>query len=94
MFNKIQNLTDRQVILRLNSGKSLYIDPGSTSGQVLEIELKGNPMVRKLRDRRVIALYPVEAQKEDAPVSETAAPAPKTIEKPKEKTKSKSKGGK
>ena len=84
MFKIIENLTDRQVVLRLNSSQSLCLDPGTTSGKILNVELSDNPMVKKLRERRVIALYPVEAAKEDFPESKTGTAVPKKIEKPKE----------
>lgn len=60
MLMKIENLTARMVILRLNSGQSLFIGPGAVSGEIPDVEVKNNPMLNKLRDRRVIAVHPVE----------------------------------
>ncbi len=79
----IENLTDRQVILRLNSGKTLFIEPGKPSGYIPVEETDNNTMVEKLLGRRIIALHTVEEKKK----------APRTPAKTK-KTKSKSKGGK
>jgi len=77
-----QNLTDRQVILRLNSGETLFIEPGRSSAYIPVEEMRNNTMVDKLLDRRIIAVHTVE--KTDTP----GTPA-KT-----KKIKSRSKGGK
>lgn len=77
-----QNLTDRQVILRLNSGETLFIEPGKPSGYIPVEETRNNTMVDKLLDRHIIAVHTVEEPD-----------APRTPETTK-KTKSKSKGGK
>jgi hypothetical protein len=97
MTKKVQNLTNRQVILRLNSGKSLFIGPRAVSGEILEGLVSKNAKVDKLLKRGVIALQdvkaaekskskPLQAQEEKVPV---VAGKAETDEKSK-----KSKGGK
>jgi len=106
MFKKIENLTKRLVILPLNSGRTLYIGPKSTSPEVMNVEVKDNSMIKRLCERGEIALHPVEAEKVSKhPEKEKPAPAPgtspvmeepgKTIsKKDKKEIKPKSKGGK
>ncbi len=53
---KIQNLSNRPVLLRLNSGQTLHIDPRKTSEEVLDVEIERNAKASKLVARRVIAL--------------------------------------
>lgn len=55
---KIKNLTGRLVIISLNSGRTLYVSPNSTADGILNVELKGNPMVERLLQRGVIELCP------------------------------------
>jgi hypothetical protein len=79
MFKKIENLTTRLVILPLNSGRTLYISPKNTSEDVLNVEVKDNSMVKRLRERGEIALHPVEERKVGRrPKKEKPAPAPGT----------------
>lgn len=57
MSIKIENKTNRLVILRLNSGQTLFIDPGTFSGEIGDKEISNNTMVKKLVDRGVIAVH-------------------------------------
>lgn len=82
IFKTIENLTHRQVILRLNSGKTLFIEPGTPSESLPLEELSNNIMVDKLLDRRIIAMHTEE-------VNTPVAPS-----KTKKTKKSGSKGGK
>lgn len=50
---KIENLTMKPVLLRLNSGKTLHISPRATI-EIMDVEVEKNAMVEKLCDRRVI----------------------------------------
>jgi len=59
----IENLTNRPVLLRLNSGQTLHLAPRTTSGEIREVEVKGNAKAQKLLDRRVIALHKIEEKK-------------------------------
>jgi len=52
----IKNLTNRPVLLRLNSGQTLHLTPLKTSAEVMEVEVKDNPKVEKLEERQVIKL--------------------------------------
>ena len=68
MLFKIENLTNnRPVLLRLNSGQTLHLDPRRTSGEVLAVEIQRNAKVEKLVARRVIALHKVEEKKKTEP---------------------------
>jgi hypothetical protein len=104
MSIKYENKTNRLVILRLNSGQTLFIDPGTSSGEIGDEEVSNNPIVKKLLDRGVIAVHSIPALKNrtlERPLKQSPASAPFTgVEKPgqkekdKEQKKSKTKGGK
>lgn len=53
---EIRNLTLRPVLMRLNSGASLHLSPGTTSEAIDDEEIDRNEKVQKLQERRVIAL--------------------------------------
>jgi len=58
---KIENLTDRPVLLRLNSGKTLHLAPHETSPEVRDAEVKGNDKFNKLKDKlHVITTHQAE----------------------------------
>ena len=59
----IENLTNRPVLLRLNSGQTLHLAPRTTSGEILDVEVKSNAKVQKLEGRRVITLHKIEEEK-------------------------------
>jgi len=65
------NLTNRPVILMLNSGRSLHLAPRARSEALPTVEVHNNDMVTKLLQRRVILL---EEQAPEA-VATTASPA-------------------
>jgi len=50
----IENLSNRPVLIELNSGDTLYLMPRATSKAILEVEIEGNARVAKLRQRGVI----------------------------------------
>jgi hypothetical protein len=75
----VENLTNRPVLLRLNSGQTLHLAPRTTSGEILDVEVKSNAKVQKLQDRRVIALHKVEEKKRS-----TRGPRKKKAESTKE----------
>jgi len=77
---KIQNLSNRPVLLRLNSGQTLHIDPRKTSGEVMNVEVERNTKVDKLVARRIIALHKVDA-KARAPAGSKKKKAEPTEEK-------------
>jgi len=54
---KIENLTMKPVLLRLNSGKTLHISPRTTSIEIMDVEVKDNTMVQKLQGQCVVALH-------------------------------------
>lgn len=103
-MSKIDNLTNRLVILRLNSGRTLYIDSKSISGEIQEAELRNNRKFNKLRERRVIAVHPYKEEKlrpskRPGKVSPAAAAGlgkekPGKITNKEDKKQTKTKGGK
>ena len=56
---KIENLTNRPVLLRLNSGQTLHLAPRIATTEIMEVEVKGNTRLQKLQERHVIALHEV-----------------------------------
>jgi hypothetical protein len=63
---KIRNLTSRLLLFSLNSGTTLRLEPGGTSGELGEAEVTNNAKVDKLQGQRVIAVERTE-QKRPAP---------------------------
>ena len=63
MSIKIENKTNRLVILRLTSGQTLFINPGTFPGEIGDEEISNNPMVKKLLDRGVITVHSIRAVK-------------------------------
>ncbi len=64
---KIENLTTRPVLLRLNSGQTLHLAPRTISAEVYDVEVENNPKVQKLQDRCVIDLQVSGVKKERLP---------------------------
>ncbi len=93
IFMKIENLTKRLVLLRLNSGRTLSLDPGTVSERIRDVELAENVMAEKLRDRQVIALHPSKGPGKGRTPG-TEKPGKVTTKKDKEQSKAGSKGGK
>lgn len=57
MVGAIENRSNRLVSIRLNTGQTRHIPPGGSLSGIMEVEVKHNAMVRKLIDRRIIALH-------------------------------------
>ena len=75
MVRKIKNVTRRLVILRLNSGRSLFLEPGTTSGEIPGVELVNNTLFKKLLERGIIAELPVtKGRPRKRPKEESPAP--------------------
>lgn len=89
MIKTIKNLTHRVVILRFNSGQTLYLGPRKTSGEVPGVELRNNKMIEKLRERGVVSLHSVSDTKPAAGKKKPGF----TKKSKKRKTQIKSKGG-
>lgn len=87
---EIKNLTQRPVLMRLNSGASLHLSPGMTSHEIGDEEVSRNEKVEKLQGRHVIVLQAVKkkVQARFRPGKELSAG---TAKKVKSKGKSKSK---
>jgi hypothetical protein len=56
MTTKIENITDRKVVVRLSSGETLHIAPRTTSDELNDVEVQ-NAKIEKLLQRRMIALH-------------------------------------
>lgn len=55
---KIQNKTDRPVLLRFNSGATLHLGPRGVTAEVVETDVSSR--IRKLEERHVVQLHPVK----------------------------------
>ena len=64
MSFKIENLTTRPVLLRLNSGQTLHLAPRTISAELIDVEVENNPKVLKLKDLCVIGLHASGEKKE------------------------------
>jgi len=67
MSVEIKNLTNRPVLMRLNSGRSLHLAPGAASPEVVDTEISNNAKVTKLQGRHVIALNPISKKAHKTP---------------------------
>jgi hypothetical protein len=81
----IENVAARMVTLRLNSGRTLLIGSGLRSGEIPVEEIEGNPLVRKLLDRRLIAVFPAARPKPAKGAKKKSAEPTSTKKKPKAK---------
>jgi hypothetical protein len=52
----IQNTSPHRVVLRLNSGRTRHLPPGTEASRVPDAEVRGNAQVQRLRDRRAISV--------------------------------------
>jgi hypothetical protein len=78
----LTNLTGRQVLIRLNSGQTLFIEPGGRSGEIPGDEISDNTMVDKLLSRHIIAVNPVEAPQGNSPAYSQERKEPRLAPKP------------
>jgi hypothetical protein len=62
----IENLTDKPLWLRLNSGESLSIVPRSSAPQLPDGEVIGNEKLEKLAEQGVIRVHKTEGEPEPA----------------------------
>ena len=53
----IENLTDRLVLLRLNSGETMHLAPGASSAAIATVEIENNAKAAKLQAQNVIAVH-------------------------------------
>ena len=77
---EITNLTQRPVLMRLNSGTSLHLSPGARSSKIVDAEVSNNEKVKKLQERHIIAMDASPARVQKAPARKRAgkkAPARK-----------------
>jgi hypothetical protein len=70
---RIENLTNRPVILALNSQTTLHLSPHHTSKAINDVEIKNNPMVAKLESRHIIALHESTSQPRSGEMSAAEA---------------------
>ncbi len=62
----IENLTEKPIWLRLNSGASLCVMPHTSAKDVADSEVRGNPKLRRLHDEKVIRTQPLYGEPEPA----------------------------
>ncbi len=69
----IENLTNRPVLLRLNSGMTLHLAPRATSSEIMDVEVNQNDKVEKLKGQHVIVLHPAgsTAEKSESTTGKT-----------------------
>jgi len=66
MSVSIENLTDKPLWLRLNSGASLHVLPGASSPGVNDSEVAGNAKLKRLTEENVIRVQLSEGEAPDA----------------------------
>lgn len=69
MHVTIENLTNRPILLRCNSGETLHVAPRTISAEIPDVEVRNNPKVQKLLDLHVITLHEAGKGKHPAAVS-------------------------
>ena len=57
---QIENLTNRPVMLRFNSGQTIYLGPKVTSEEIMDLEVEDNRKVQTLQNRHIITIEKVE----------------------------------
>ncbi|MHC4159465.1 MAG: hypothetical protein ACYSSO_10350 [Planctomycetota bacterium] len=80
MNYEIQNLTRRLVSVHCNSGRTCHLPPGYKH-EVPEQEVTGNTSVKKLQDRKLIAVRQLSKSSVTKPDSEDTGKADTSSEK-------------
>ena len=57
---KIKNLTTGPLWLSFNSGNTLRLSPGQTSGDIPDVEVTNNPKLEKMERQRLIDVHHTE----------------------------------
>jgi len=60
MSVQIKNLTNRPVLIRFNSGRTLHLAPNAISTGIMEVEVNSNAQIHKLIERGTISKNPAE----------------------------------
>ena len=78
MTVKLENLTDRPVLLTLSSGEVLRLSPGETSDDLEDVEVRSSSKIEKLVTQGVITVQEPRrtAKKRAAKKTEKASPQP------------------
>ena len=58
---QIKNLTQRPVLIRLNSGQTAHIGPGKEF-VCDDVEVKGNPVVKQLEEQNIIYVPDIKSR--------------------------------
>jgi hypothetical protein len=74
---EIKNLTQRPVLMRLNSGATLHLSPGMSSDAVAEEDVDRNEKVQKLQSKHVIALTEVKGKGQKGAKPQVDSKSPK-----------------
>jgi hypothetical protein len=75
----IRNKTNRPVMIRLNSGRTCYLNAGDTSGEIIDVEIAHNERLARLQGRNIIELH--EIKKPAAPAAKTKKATQKVTKK-------------
>lgn len=84
----LKNVSDRVVLVRLNSGKEVILAPGKEL-TVPDSEVRSNPVVENLRRLELLRPPPEKAQGKEPQAKEPEAKEPEAHEKAGEKPKGK-----
>jgi hypothetical protein len=72
----VTNLSSSPLLLRLTSGATLRLSPGSASEALADVEVQKNPKVDRLRDQRVNLVEPATEEQAEAPGDPAEEPPP------------------
>lgn len=56
----IQNTSAHRIVLRLNSGRTRHLPPGTEASEVPDTEVRGNAHIQRLKDRRAVSVTPIQ----------------------------------
>jgi hypothetical protein len=56
----IRNKMNRPVMIRLNSGRTCYLNAGDTSGEIIDVEIAHNKKLIRLQDRNIVELQEIK----------------------------------
>jgi hypothetical protein len=56
----MRNKMNRPVMIRLNSGRTCYLNAGDTSGEIIDVEIAHNEKLIRLQDRNIVELQEIK----------------------------------
>lgn len=85
----VTNLESRPVTFRGNSGESIHLAPLERDREIRRLEVEGNPMVEKLKQRRVLGVGDKPSSAQSKTKGKGTSKGKKGSSKPKRSTRSK-----